>query len=287
MTRLTRDEISRIVGSNPRAIREFERILNDVQASISGSSTITLNYAADGTLTTPLPALYTYSLTAADGSSFTSGVSWGVTVLSGSFVGSGPTMGGTGRAVLQINSGLSSQSVTLAVTARVNGRGYAPFTVTIMRSTATPDTPGGGATASDSTSALLAFNSGTFAPITRDLSITLPAAVTSATLTAADIALFLSNSLPLAGTTVEVKWQRETAPSVWSDVGAVATSSPNPTVLFDAELGEYIAEAGAVTCNRTETGMTAATAQKFRLVARISAGNVRTVTPVGTATVAS
>jgi hypothetical protein len=287
MGRLNRDELARIVGSNPRAIREFERILGDVQANISGQSAITLIYSSDGALLTPVPALYQYSLTASDQSVFRSGVSWGVTVLSGTFSGSGPTMGGTGTGVLQINSGIASPSATLAITARVDGRGYPAFTVTLNKSTNAPDSPGGGGTASDSTSSLLGFSSSGYAAITRELAITLPAGITQATLTATDIALALDNDFPDGATVVEVKWQRETAPSVWSDVGLPATSSPSPSVeqVFDPDL--FIAAPGSVTCNRIETGMVAGSPQRFRLVARVSAGNVRAVAPFGTAGVTS
>lgn len=290
MSRLNRDDISRIVGGNPRAIREFERILTDVQAAISGPSTITLNYTSDGTLTTSLPALYQYTLTASDQTTFRSGVTWGVTVLSGSFVGSGPTMGGTGIGVLQLNSGLSSPTATLAVTARVNGRGYPAFSVAVAKSTAAPDVPSGGGSASDSTSTLTVFNTGSFVPITRELSITLPTGITDATLTAALIDLSIGSAAPDGTTTVEYKWQRETSPAVWSDVGTAATSSPDPIVTELVEPGSpsfFLSQQGSITCNRTETGMVAGSAQKFRLVARVSAGNVRSVVSTGTASVSS
>lgn len=286
MTRLNRNEIAAIVGNDPRAIRVFERLFADVQANIAGPATITLNYAADGTLTSPLPVTANYTLVPVDGTALTSGVSWGVTVLSGSFVGAGPTAGGTGTGIIQINSGLASPTVLLGVTARVNGKGYPPFSVTVQRSTAAPDSGGGGTTPGDSTNALISFSAATFDPITRDLAVTLPVAATSATLTAANIFLDLESAAPAGFTVVEVKWQRETAPSVWSDVGSSALSTPDPFVL-DEGGGLYTTGAGEVTCNRTATGLVAGSAQKFRLVARIVSGNIRTVYPFGTASVAS
>lgn len=284
--RLNRSELARILGNDPRAIREFERLLDDVQANIAGPPSIVLNYAADGTLTSPLPVTANYALVPVSGSALTSGVSWGVTVLSGSFVGAGPTVGGTGTGVIQINSSLASPTALLGVTATVNGRGYPPFSVTVSRSTAAPDSGGGGTMPGDSTSALVSFDAATFDPITRDLAVTLPAAATSATLTAANIFLDLESAAPDGLTVVEVKWQREAAPSVWSDVGSSALSAPEPFVL-DEGGGLYTTGAGEVTCNRTETGLVAGSAQKFRLVARIAAGNIRTVFPFGTASVSS
>lgn len=285
--RLNRTEIAAIVGNDPRAIRAFERLLSDVQANISGPSSIILNYNSDGTLADPLPVAASFELIPEGGGAFSSGVSWGVTVLSGEFDGALPTIGGTGMGALLINSGLASPTATLGITARVDGRGYPPWTVTVTRSTAPPEGGGGGTTTSDSTSALSAFGLTTFVPIARELLITLPASVTEATLTAASIALRLPAASPGGITVVEAKWQRETAPAVWSDVGAVSTSSPSPFVedLSEPETPIFLSIAGAITCNRTETGMVAGSAQKFRLVARVSSGNLRTVTPSGTASV--
>ena len=285
--RLNRQEIAAIVGNDPRAIRAFERLLGDVQANISGPSAVAINYNSDGTISTPTPVAVQYQLIPENGGAYTSGVSWGVTILSGTFDGAGPTIGGTGTGTLFINSGLASPEVLLGITARIDGRGYPPLTLTLTKSVAPPDAPGGGGTASDSTSTLSTFNAGTFAPITRDLAITLPSGVTEATLTAAAVSLRLANSAPEGATTVEMKWQRETAPAVWSDIGAVATSSPNPFVEEFSDPTLFVQTAGSITCNRTETGMVAGSAQKFRLVARVSAGNVRTVTPTGTAAVSS
>lgn len=286
---LNRELLVKAIGADPRTIKEFERVLSNVQANIAGPSAITLDYTSAGALVTPMPALYSFTLAAGDGSTFRSAVSWGVTVLSGSFSGAAPTVGGTGTGILQLNSGIASNSVTLAVTARVNGQGYPPFNVTITKNIAAAE-GGGGTTPMDSTSTFTPISSGTFAAVTRDLVVTLPAAVTAATLTAGSLNLRLGNAAPDDFTRVELKWQRETAPAVWSDVGAVATSSPDPFVTEFAEPGSpsfFIATAGSITCNRSETGMAAATQQKFRLVGRVSAGNVRNVTITGTASVSS
>lgn len=283
--RLNRAELARIVGNDPRAIREFERLLSDVQANIAGNATVTLNYSSAGALTSPIPVTSTYTLVPEGGSAFTSGVSWGVTVLSGTFTGSGPTIGGTGTGVLRINSGLASTGALLGVTARVNGIGYPPFSVSVVRSTASPDGGGGGGTPNDSVSDLNTFNTTSFATISRDLSITLPTLATTASLTA-PVTVFLDSASPPGGTVVEGKWQRETAPSVWTDVGLVEVAAPTPIVL-DEGGGLYTAESGELICNRTETGMVAGSAQKFRFVARVAGGNVRTVYPSGTLSVSS
>lgn len=285
--RLDRDEISKIVGGSPRAIRVFENLISNVPANITGSSSIVLNYTANGTIDTPLPLSVPFTLSAESGD-FNRGVSWGVRIISGGF-SAAPTIGGTGRGILRINGGLTTPSATLAVTATVNGRGYAPFTVEVSRSTAAPDAPGGGGTASDVTSAFTDITSDVFAPITRELMITLPTGDTDATLTAADLALQVGQVFPEGTTAIAVKWQRETAPSVWSDVGAVATSDPSPAFVNVGSGFEplFVTTPGLVSCNRTETGMPAASAQKFRLVGRIISGVTRPTIITGTAVVAS
>jgi hypothetical protein len=283
--RLNRAEIEAIVGKDLRAIRAFERLLADVQANISGPSNVVLNYNSDGTIASPLPVAVQFQLVPQDGTAFTSGVSWGVTVLSGTFTGSAPTIGGTGTGTVLINSGITSPTATIGVTARVDGRGYPPFTVTISKLLAPPDGGGGGLTPGDSTSTLQTITGTSFAAITRDLVVTLPAAVTAATLTAADISLTAASASPFSTTTIEAKWQREVSPGTWGDVGAVATSSPNPIVTVEGS--DFIAEAGSITCNRTETGLTPATQETFRLVARISAGTTRNIFCAGTVSVSS
>ncbi|WP_086619285.1 phage tail protein [Erythrobacter tepidarius] len=126
------------------------------------------------------------------------------------------------------------------------------------------------------------FSSTSFTAISNEMTIALPSGVTVANLLANGITLEVPNSFPAGVTNVEVKWQRETSPGTWADVGSVATSSPHPGVIDEG--GFPSAEIGFVTCNRTATGLTAGSTQKFRLMARISGGQTRTVTPFGTVT---
>lgn len=288
--RLDRNDIAKIVGNNPIAIREFERLLSNVQANITGMSVITLDYASDGTLSTPIPALYSYTLAFSDGTVARSGVSWGVVVTSGTFSGAAPTMGGTSTGLLQLNSGIASPTVTIAITARVNGRGYPAFTVMIQRAVAAVDGGTAGTSSMDTTATFTTFSTATFVAITRSLVITTPALATQAVLTAPLLSLGVASDAPSGDSTVEIKWQRETAPSVWTDVGVFATSSPDPSVTEYVEPDAptfYSPTYGSVTCNRTETGLVAATQYTFRLVARVSAGNLRGIIPSGAVTVTS
>lgn len=126
------------------------------------------------------------------------------------------------------------------------------------------------------------FANSAFVPVTSSLSVVLPGGATSVTLTAAsvDIQLFPEAPSP-ASVAIEMKWQRESSPGTWSDVEAAATSSPGPSV--SSPEGFIEVNPGAITCNRTATGLSAGSTQNFRLVARISAGAVRTVIASGTA----
>lgn len=241
----------------------------DITRTVSGPAEITMQFRADLSVTSPLPLTADYQLGVAGAAALTSGVTWSVEVVSGAFAGAAPSIIGSGGGQLRINSPLTSPEAELRITASVAGRASPPFVSKVRRQVAAP-----------SVAALKFINSGTFA-IAHDqpVQITLPAGASSVALTAvAD--LFVDPSAPLGGTTVEGKWQRETSPGTWADVGSSATSSPNPEV-FQTEIapGEFVvsADPGSITCNRTASGLTPGTIQRFRFVARISLGNVRDV----------
>jgi hypothetical protein len=144
-------------------------------------------------------------------------------------------------------------------------------------------------TPSDSTGGLLSIGGSSFVVVTpRNLEITLPSGVTTATLTASGVALDLIPELPLGATGVEMRWMRESSPGTWTAVGSVATASPAPEAAdsgFTDGLGNPIVtgQQGTITCNRSATGLSAGSLQRFRLEARISSGNIRTVLISGTA----
>ena len=149
---------------------------------------------------------------------------------------------------------------------------------------AAPTAPGS-ATASGAISNV----SGTFfQQISPNLAITLPSDITSATLSAVNVDLELIPEAPAGSTTVEFQWQRETSPGTWADVGTSATSSPSPstvdTGLVDGSNNPVFgADPGLITITRTITGLGAGSAQRFRLMGRVSSGNDRFVVVSGTA----
>jgi hypothetical protein len=247
----------------------------DITRTVSGPAEITMQFRADLALLSPLPLTADYQLGVAGASPLTSGVSWSVSVVSGSFTGTAPSIVGSGTGQLRINSALASPEATLRITPSVAGRASPPFVVRVARNVASP-----------SLAPLTSIASSTFAQAHDiPIQITLPSSTSSVSLTAvAD--LLVNAEAPQGGTTVEGKWQRETSPGTWADVGAVATSSPNPEVFLDEPFpGEFFftASPGSLTCNRTATGLTPGSIQRFRFVARVSLGNVRTVAFLGNA----
>jgi len=143
-----------------------------------------------------------------------------------------------------------------------------------------------GGSSSSGSSAIGSFSSFSYVDVTSEIAITLPSGVTTAQLSAANVQLDVGAEAPKGSTTVQMIWQRESSPGTWVDVGSAATSSPNPSVSLDGE-GYYDSTPGTITCNATATGLAAGSAQRFRLRARVSAGNVRSVFPAGAANVTS
>jgi hypothetical protein len=255
----------------------------DITTAISGASLMLLDYTSADVLINSLPSSEMYALTARGGSAFTSGVSWSAVVTQGTFSGTAPTITGTGTAQLDINSGLASPEATIRITATVGGLSYPPFLVTVRKVIAPAIPASSGAFASDST--FTAFSTTSFAAITDVLTVVLPTEVTVATLTASSLTLRTANTnTPTGETNCEFKWQRESSPGTWTDVGAVATSSPHPGVIDDGD-GFRFRQLGSVTCNRSATGLGAGSTQTFRMVARVSGGNTRSITMAGTASV--
>lgn len=195
-------------------------------------------------------------------------------------LGAGTATIASGTGVVTLSGIVQSGSYTVRYTHTDGVATDLPVNVTYV-----PASASGGSSSSGS-SAISSFSSSSYSVVTSEIAITLPSGVTTATLTAANVQLDLGPEAPMGSTTVQMIWQRESSPGTWVDVGSAATSSPNPSVSLDGE-GYYDATPGAITCNATVTGLTAGSAQKFRLQARVSAGNVRVVIPAGAANVSS
>lgn len=143
-------------------------------------------------------------------------------------------------------------------------------------------------TASDGPVGLSNTDSSSFVPITfRDLTVTLPAGVTSVTVSAVAVDLFVEAASPVGTFNVEFRVMRETSPGTWAAVGSVATSDPSPEAFVagvDPDFNEFFgSEPGAITISRTATGLSAGSTQKFRIEARRASGSTKEIFISGTA----
>lgn len=150
-----------------------------------------------------------------------------------------------------------------------------------------PSTPIG--TASDGPVGLSNTSSATFVPVTfRDLTVTLPAGVTSVTVSAVAVDLQVEAASPIGTFDVEFRVMRESSPGTWTAVGGVESSAGfSPTAFVagvDEEFNEFFgSEPGAITISRTATGLSAGSTQKFRIEARRASGPTKDIFISGTA----
>lgn len=246
----------------------------DVTRAVTGAADIVLDYDSSGALASPLPVQSAYKVQAAGGGDITSGVTWltATQLASGQTTadvwdGTVPSIGASG--ILAINSGLKIAEAIVRVTATVNGVAIPAFSVKVRKVVAAPASGGGGSGdfASASLSGAL-INSGTFVQVGATLSVTTTDGTVD--LTAASLSV-VPAATPTGSVNVEAKWQHETSPSTWADIGAVANSDPDPLASVDSE-GFPEITSGAITINRQATSIPTGSAQNFRLVARNSTG---------------
>jgi hypothetical protein len=244
----------------------------DVTKTVSGPTEIILNYDSQGNLTTSLPASTgpLFKLTPAGGASYTSGVTWAVSVAAGTFAGAAPSISGAGSGNLYINSNMTSNEATLSVTPTFGGKTYPSFSVKVKRVTATASQSGGtggaGTFAKDTT--LNSFSTSTPVAVSDVLPVATGPSSTSVTLTAANLELWGQASSPAGTWNCAFKWQWRVPGGTFADFGTVVNSDPDPTVEYDAEFGGYNAwQSGRVTCNQVKTGLSANTNYEFRLMA--------------------
>jgi len=237
----------------------------DVTKAASGTPEVNVRYTSAGVLKTgEIPKTVSgYKLTPAGGTAFTSGVTWAVAIISGSFTGAAPSMSGTGFGQLTLNSAPAIDEVILSITPTYNGRSHPPVTTKIKRvqDMAVAVQPSGSAFA---TTNVNLSNSTTTYTSAGTLLVTTGVGVTSVALTAANMTLAATGSID-GEKPCNIKWQRETSPgsASWVDIGVVTSSSPSPFV--DAEFGDTL---GSITNNMSDTGRAASTAYSYRLMYR-------------------
>ena len=146
------------------------------------------------------------------------------------------------------------------------------FDVVVQR--APPPASGGSGGTTASTSSFTSPPGGSvWTDVTGDLTITIGSGGQASL--AAPLEFFPNITFPANGFytyPAELRWRRETSPGVWATVGTAAIQTSEAAV--DMDLGSIIASwNGAITCNRTATGLTAGSTQKFRLQARAAQSN--------------
>jgi len=252
----------------------------DVTKYITGPSTINFAFDSDGNIKGGQTGnrAVVQIVKSSDGSSVTSGVSWVLTVVSGSYEGASPTISGTGAG--QINFGTEATTTgRIRATGTLETRQYI-IDIDITTTQDDPPTGGSGGGGGGSAGTNVTGNAnGDFDSswvTVYAANVSTDTGVTSVVLTANNNYIWpddVNVNSPRSGN-VQYQWQRETSigSDSWTDVGAAADSSPDP-YYFD-EGGFYSPEAGRITCTRTDTGRTAATEYSYRLRARISSGTL-------------
>lgn len=155
-------------------------------------------------------------------------------------------------------------------------------TLAINRDDALPPTSGGGGSGtSASTGSFISFSTTSFVDASAPLTVKTGS---GGTLTlSAPLNFRTSNTSPAGFFNMELKWQYRAVGGSWADVtgGAAASSSP-AEVSFEPP--EYYSFKGYVTCNRTQSGLTASADYEVKLVARQTSGSTRDLFLNGTAT---
>lgn len=257
----------------------------DRTRSVSGTGEIIVEADSGGTVKSgQLGTRGSFKLTPAGGAALTSGVSWSLTVVSGSWSGTAASISGSGTGALNIASAPNG-TVELDITATYNGKAYPPFRCKV-RKVNDVAVPQGDTEAS--TTDLADVNSTSWTEVCR-MEVTTPASAGDVNLTADSITVNHNRDSQLwAGGNFELKWQRSNAgANSWGDIGSAASSNPDP---YTAEITPppgaiYEAVPGSITCNRTNTTAANSTAYDYRLLGRWSASGHPTAFLSGTASV--
>lgn len=154
-------------------------------------------------------------------------------------------------------------------------------TLNITRNDALPPTSGGGGSGtSASTGSFLSFSTTSFVDATAALAVKTGSGGSIAL--SAPLSFRASNASPAGTFNMEMKWQYRAVGGSWADVTGGAAGSSSPTEV-SYEPPDYYAVNGSVTCNRTQSGLTASADYEVKLVARQTSGTTRTLFLSGTA----
>jgi hypothetical protein len=240
---------------------------------ITGATSSNVNYQSDGTTITSNVVL-PYSLVS-NGVTVTSGVTWTYTVLDGTVNGKtsadgAQSLSGSGSTSLTISS-MATSTAHIRIDA-THSVAAPPLTLTLTRIIA----PAGGSGGSGSVSQTSGFATSTY-PWTNFVSFTsLPAITIPAGKTATSTVILLDvhwtpiNQPSLGPWDVEFKLQRSIS-GVWTDIGSVQHSSPDPHIQNIGWL--FVSHNGTMSATIPDTGLASGATYNYRVVARIGSGS--------------
>jgi len=254
----------------------------DVTKNIVGTASIAIPYDSEGVIKNSAPyATKVYTLKTSTGTTISSGVTWAISVKSGSWSGTAATVTGSGNGTLEIESGPATDTIELEIKATYSSRDYL-YTVEAYKDQDPPEV----VTPTQASKGVSGAFTTTWTDVTDELVFNTTASATQATLTAANIDLWAS-SYGASGTgtaNCELRWVWWNGSS-WVVVGTADASSPDPDVLDEPPV--YPNNNGTCTSNETKTSLSSDTEYKFKLQGRIESttgsNTITAVTCSGTA----
>lgn len=246
----------------------------DITKALTGPTSINFAFDSDGNIKSGQTGNRgIFSLVrSSDNTVISSGVSWSVSVISGSYSGASPTISGSGSGQLNFGSHASTTG-RLRITATLGSLSYTRD-VDITKTQDDPPTSNSGGGGGGST-----YVTGNASGDTTTAWVTIfEGEVDTATGKNQTVLTANNHSITASGGSegtcnIQYQWQRESSPgsNVWSNVGAATDSNPDPgTVINEPPFPEPYE--GAITCTITDTGLAAETTYSYRLQMRRSSG---------------
>lgn len=237
----------------------------DITRTVNGPSEIIVEADSTGTLkANQLGNRGTFKLVPAGQSALTSGVSWSLTTITGSWSGTAASISGSGNGILNLASAPNG-TVELDVTASYNGKSYPPFRCKVKKVNDVSIPQGD---TEDSTTTWSSMTGTTYTQLLL-LTVTTPSSAGDVNLTADTITINHDRDDQIwAGENFTMRWQRSPAGAgTWTTIGTTQDSEPDPyTEQVSPPPGPlYTAWPGSITINRTDTTAANSTAYDYRL----------------------
>lgn len=241
----------------------------ELTAVVEGPPTASFAHSSTGTAEAgQFPRTLVYKLLVG-GAEVTSGVTWTYLVRSGTVNGFALADGAQSMASGGLTvSSLSTNNAVVEVYATYNG--VARFTsLTLTKTFAAPESSSGGGSTEAQTSGFTTVTTTGFTVISNVLDTTLPAGKTQINVSVS-LGIVPNVASPAGLNNLEFKVQRNIA-SVWTDIGSVQNSSPDPAVTEDGV--DFVGSDGTASFTINDTGLAASSSYQHRVVARYSSGS--------------